>query len=781
VHTRKTPSRRWLAALAGASLIVTALHTGAAVGADPALPQTTSPEHQANVAQEVLDDLDAAGEAAFWVRFDARPDLGGFEQLTDWDARGQAVYDALTSTADASQASVRAELDALDVDYQSFWATNAIAVDRADADLVQSLAHTDGVEGIYARFEVTPPTVETAPLNEHGPQAVEWGVADINADDLWAQGITGEGIVVASIDTGVQWNHPALVGHYRGNNGDGTFDHNYNWFDAAGTSPGAPVDNNGHGTHVTGTMVGDDGGTNQIGVAPGATWIAANGCCPTDAALIASGQWTLATTDLAGANPDPSKRPHVINNSWGTLLPSNDPFMEDVSAAWAAAGQFGVFSNGNSGPSCNTSGSPGSRIINYSVGNYTSSHVIASSSSRGAGQDGAIKPDISAPGTAVRSSFPGSSYASLTGTSMASPHVAGAVALLWSADDQLIGNVDATRALLDGSAIDTANDQCGGTAGNNNVFGEGRLDVLAALQSLLIVDRLSGPDRYATSVAISQELHDPGIAVAYVATGAAFPDALAGAALAGSDSAPVLLTGSSHLPSVTATELGRLDPDQVVLFGGPGAISDDVAALIGTAAGAPVTRLFGADRYATAAAIAAELPPSDTVYVATGQAFADALAGAARAGALDAPLLLVTSDGLPAATAAALTSLAPTQIRLLGGESAVSAGVETELGTYATVTRISGANRYETAVEVSADYPSAETVYLSSGTAWPDALAGGALAGATHQPLLLTQQQIIPGVVGTELQRLAPQRVVLLGGEAVLGPEIVTALHALLP
>ena len=126
-----------------------------------------------------------------------------------------------------------------------------------------------------------------------------------------------------------------------------------------------------------GTMVGDDGASNQVGVAPGATWIAANGCCPSDAALISSGQWMLAPTDLEGDNPDVTKRPNVINNSWGTQVPSNDPFMEDVQEAWAASGIFGSWSNGNNGPSCQTSGSPGSRIINYSVGAYDVNNNIA--------------------------------------------------------------------------------------------------------------------------------------------------------------------------------------------------------------------------------------------------------------------------------------------------------------------------------------------------------------------------------------------------------------------
>src|SRR5699024_6134911 len=170
------------------------------------------------------------------------------------------------------------------------------------------------------------------------PNTLEWGVANINADDVWSGfGTTGEGIVVANIDSGVDFDHPALVEQYRGNNGDGTFDHNYNWFDATGSSD-EPFDGAGssHGTHTMGTMIGDDGGDNQIGVAPGATWIAANGCntC-SDADLIASGEWMLEATDLDGENGDVSKRPHIVNNSWGTTVPSNDPFMEDVLENWA--------------------------------------------------------------------------------------------------------------------------------------------------------------------------------------------------------------------------------------------------------------------------------------------------------------------------------------------------------------------------------------------------------------------------------------------------------------
>ncbi|TDC63526.1 peptidase S8 [Micromonospora sp. KC207] len=468
-------SRRLVSAGAALALVATALATTGS--GSQAAPGGASAD---KIRPELVKQLKTKTESDFWIHFGARADLSRASAITDWTKRGAAVADALRRAAADSQAKVRAELDGAGAKYQSFWATNAIKVSSGSLTLAQSLAAHAEVDGVYAPIAYQLPEV-TEGADEKTTNALEWGIASINADDVWSRyGVTGAGITVASIDSGVQFDHPALVKSYRGNNGDGTFDHNYNWYDAAGDCAAAPCDGDGHGTHTMGTMAGADG-ANQIGVAPGVRWIAANGCCPTDAALITSGQWMLEPTDLDGENPDAGKRPNIINNSWGTRLPSNDPFMEDVTLAWAASGIFGAWSNGNSGPSCQTSGSPGSRSSNYSTGAYDVNNTIASFSSRGAGQGGAVKPDISAPGVNVRSSIPGGGYGSLSGTSMASPHLAGAVALLWSAAPALVGDVAATRALLDDSAIDAVDAQCGGTADDNNVYGEGRLDALALL------------------------------------------------------------------------------------------------------------------------------------------------------------------------------------------------------------------------------------------------------------------------------------------------------------
>jgi subtilisin family serine protease len=428
--------------------------------------------------------LQAQGSAEFFVYFSERADLSAASAITDWNQRGAAVVAALRDTADRSQAVARRQLDAAGVSYQAFWISNTIQVRGAPAAVADGLARLSNVTALTApKTYQLPKPIEGTP--EPTVNAVEWGIAAIKADQVWSTfGVRGEGIVVANIDTGVDFTHPAVVGKYRGNNGGGSFDHNYNWYDPSqvcGSPSLAPCDNNNHGTHTMGTMVGDDGAGNQVGVAPNARWIAAKGCesssC-SQSALLASGQWVTAPTNLNNANPRPDLRPNIVNNSWGGG--GGDPWYLDTVNAWRAAGIFPAFSNGNSGPSCGSSGSPGDYAESYASGAFDINGAIASFSSRGPASGG-IKPNLSSPGVNVRSSIPGGGYANFSGTSMASPHTAGTVALMWSAAASLVGDIAQTSALLNQTAVDTSDLSCGGTAGNNNVWGEGKLDALAAV------------------------------------------------------------------------------------------------------------------------------------------------------------------------------------------------------------------------------------------------------------------------------------------------------------
>ncbi|WP_370516938.1 S8 family serine peptidase [Micromonospora sp. HM134] len=471
------PSRWRLVAALAAGLLGLTAQPALPAGAAPAAPRAT-------VDRQVLDGL-ADGTETFLVYLREQAPLAQAARLRSPDARADEVHRLLTTTAERTQRDLRAVLDDRKATYTAYWIANALRV-TGDRALLDTIAARPEVERIAPTrsYPLIRPVRGTAA--RAGTDAVEWGLTNIGAPRVWDEfGDRGEGLVVANIDSGVQFDHPALVGSYRGNLGGGTFDHNYDWYDPAGICPqDAPCDNNDHGTHTMGTMVGTDGSANQVGVAPGAKWIAAKGCesnnC-SDASLLAAGQWVLAPTDLNGQNPRPDLRPDIVNNSWGG--DGGDPWYQQTVAAWRAAGMFPVFSAGNDGPACGSAGSPGDNPNAYAVGSYDVNNAISSFSGRGNATDPAgLKPNIAAPGSNVRSSVPGNGYASFSGTSMAAPHVAGTVALIWSAAPSLRGDIAGTEALLDRTATDVDATTCGGTAADNNVFGEGRLNAYEAVR-----------------------------------------------------------------------------------------------------------------------------------------------------------------------------------------------------------------------------------------------------------------------------------------------------------
>ncbi|MER5863343.1 S8 family serine peptidase [Kitasatospora sp. NPDC002040] len=476
---------RWRTALTGL-LVAIALPTvslaAPAFAAVPAPP--ASPAPAAKIEAKVLEQLADDDKAVYWVQLNSQATTVDAQRATTKPAKAAALLRAKTAHADATQANLRGLLDAVRADYRSYWIVNAIRV-TGDRKLLERIAEQPEVASIRAEQTVKLDEVVPGTAEPKAQDAVEWNIDRIGAPRVWDElGDRGEGIVIANIDSGVDYTHPAVNAQYRGRSSDGAYDHNYNWFDPAAICPAAaPCDNNDHGTHTMGTMVGSVG-VDRIGVAPGARWIAAKGCesnsC-SDASLLAAGQWVIAPTDLNGNNPRPDLAPDVVNNSWGGTL--YDDWYRLTVQAWVDAGIFPAFSNGNSGPGCNSNGYPGGYGNGYSSGSFNSAGAISSFSSRGPGESGQIKPDLAAPGENVRSSVPGAGYASFSGTSMASPHTAATVALIWSYSPSLRGNVAETRALLDRTAIDTDATACGGTAAKNNIFGEGRLDAYAAVSN----------------------------------------------------------------------------------------------------------------------------------------------------------------------------------------------------------------------------------------------------------------------------------------------------------
>jgi len=459
---------------------------------------------QDKVDPRLLQGAPATNE--FLVILSEQADLSGATALKTKAAKGRYVFERLTEVAQRTQQPLLKTLQEKKLEYQPFWVANMICV-RGDLPAIQSLAQRADTARIVANSANRVPDLLPVTAAPRITSSVEWNLSQVHAPDVWALGYTGQGVVVGGQDTGYQWNHPALINHYRGWDGTNA-NHNYNWHDAihgpnphnTGDNPcgynlTAPCDDNSHGTHTMGTMVGDDGAGNQIGMAPGAKWI---GCrnmergWGTAATYLECFQWFLAPTDLNDQNPDPSKAPDVINNSWysdaseGT---TNLFVFQTAVENLRAAGVVVVVSAGNEGSGCSTITSPAIYDASFSVGATDSGDNIAGFSSRGpVTVDGSnrLKPDVSAPGVNIRSSVPVNSYAGgWSGTSMAGPHVVGLVALLLSAHPELRGHVDTIEHIIESSAVPRTDSQsCGdipGTDVPNNTYGWGRVDALAAL------------------------------------------------------------------------------------------------------------------------------------------------------------------------------------------------------------------------------------------------------------------------------------------------------------
>lgn len=466
--------------------LIIALAVGAGSAAFLTAPGSAA---SGKIDERLLSQLGNGGQANVFVKMAADADLAAAENIADRVTRVNYVHDALTAKAASSQQAVISFLDGEGVRSKSFWINNSVYVYGADRDLVEALAARGDVA--YVRGDEEVPLIEPVSVEQAvgaGPQAPEWGITLINADDVWAQGNRGEGVVVANIDTGVRWTHDALDNQYRGNNGN----HDYDWWDPDHALP-APADGNGHGTHTMGTMIGDDGGSNQIGVAPRANWIAAQGCDTSSCSsfdLTSSAQFIACPTKVDGSAPDCSRAPDVVNNSWGGG--QGDPWYQSFVNAWRAAGILPVFAAGNEGPGCSTLRSPGDYKNVMTAGAVASTSVLAGFSSKGPSVFKQIKPDVVAPGQSVRSSVNSSdtAYAIFSGTSMAAPHLAGAAALMLAdTPGTSLGKLSKTlrKTSTRGLPNPPDPDTCGGihySVYPNPIYGHGLINALKAVNKL---------------------------------------------------------------------------------------------------------------------------------------------------------------------------------------------------------------------------------------------------------------------------------------------------------
>jgi subtilisin family serine protease len=430
------------------------------------------------------------GEQLFVVLKD-QADLTQQKAILDPGRRRAEVYRVLTAHADETQASLRQKLNRMGVDYQAYYLVNAMEVNggllmrwwlesQPEVDRVLDSPH----------LRPLPAPLLTSVGMARAPRETEWNLTLIGADRVWNElGVSGAGIVIGQSDSGVQGDHPEIADSYLGRDGQD----DYRWYDPWYGSP-KPVDFGGHGTHTMGSVVG-----NTVGVAPDADWI---GCVNlarnlgNPAVYLSCWQFLLAPFPQQGdalRDGKPELGANVLNNSWGCPWVEGCDLQvyEPAVQALRTAGVFVVVSAGNSGyGGCGTVQDPPAVYSEvFSVGAVSRTGELVGFSSLGpSAWDGGAKPDILAPGADVLSSYPDNSYEVASGTSMAGPHVTGVVALMWSANPKLIGDVDLTEKIL----IETARPyngvipQCVQEGGDlRNASGAGVIDAYAAVQRAL--------------------------------------------------------------------------------------------------------------------------------------------------------------------------------------------------------------------------------------------------------------------------------------------------------
>lgn len=452
---------------------------------------------ESKLTEEVQDQKGKAGKQEYLIQFKSSQDLTklpinnytaqGFDKR---QAKGKAVVASLQAAAATAQKPFINRFKQTKTEYKSFYIANMLWV-KTDFAQIEELAKDPSVKKVYINkvIKLAPekPVIETQAI----PNTIEPNILQVKADQVWAQGFYGTGVVVGIIDSGVDWTHPALQSKFRAYDpaNPGTPDPtklSYSWFDGVGSSA-VPMDDNGHGTHVTGTILGQttDFG---IGVAPGATWIAAkvmdSSGSGSNLTVLEAGQWMLAP------NGDSTKAPAIINNSWGGG-DNVDEWYRDIVKAWRAAGILPIFAAGNQTiaeplPWPGSINNPAHYPESVAVAALNNNNSLASFSKLGPSPyDREIpKPELSAPGVSIRSAVPGNpagAYTYYSGTSMAAPHIAGVAALILSANNTL--STDEVLFALEQSATPLVNSAY--PTSPNMAFGYGLVNAKAAVDLVL--------------------------------------------------------------------------------------------------------------------------------------------------------------------------------------------------------------------------------------------------------------------------------------------------------
>lgn len=652
---------------------------------------------------------------------------------------------------------------------ESYYSTNTIRT-IARIDVIEDLDRFDNIVQISLND-----SVETMGSQSSSPET-DWSLEATDVKKAWeAFGTKGEDVTIGFIDSGVFINHPDLKESFRGYDKEtGEVATEGHWIDFIANRK-MPVDDLGHGTAITGIAVGGDKSGTTVGVAPNSKWIAARAFSTEfslNTNLIEAGQWMLAP------GGDVSKAPDIINNSWGGKS-TDEKWFNKLLDAWLAAGIFPVFAAGNEkGLSEKASiENPASLLDAFAVGAVDSNKIIGNFSKRGPSMfdptGTVIKPEVVAPGKYVCTTNKAGGYSNWTGTSMAAPHVAGVVALMKSVNKNL-SNTQIRRILIETATPLTDNDY---NTSPNMAYGYGLVNAYKAvekaklsLETSIPIERIQGKDRIETSIKISNRFYDKADIV-YIANGFRFSDGLAmGPLTRTAGEGPLLLVGDKASPAIIA-EIKRLEAKKIVIIGGEGAVSKDIAKSLELGTSITPERLGGENRFDTNKIIAEEIfkeKESDEIYLVNGMVGADALSISSQATKTGIPILLTKNNTLNEESRAFIEDNKIKNVVIIGGEAAVSNAISKELKEKGINTKIIfGSDRFETSAEVNkVYYPNAKTIYLANGMNGADALTISPKAGSDSSAIQLLKKSSVSKSISDYLKGSHPDRVYILGGNA---------------
>ncbi|MDO5754846.1 MAG: S8 family serine peptidase [Tissierellia bacterium] len=708
--------------------------------------------------------------------------------LIQWKEKGQvddsiedpvkrriAYIDDLQNVAQASQKKaieiIEHQRDSR-IYYESFYIINGMTL-KAPISVIEEIAQLPNILSVDLNL---PEKLEIQGNNLVDPNDDYWNLEMTGVLKAWEKfGTKGEGVTIGFIDSGVDFKDPSLRRSFRGMKSDGRIETKGNWYDLINNEP-LPVDDFKHGTATLGVAVAD-GEDRPIGVAPGAKWIAVRAFSSDFAIneyILKAGQWMLAP------DGDPSKAPDIINNSWGGNA-SIKPWFISMLDSWEKAGIFSVFAAGNASELAKPGSidNPASLENAFSVGAVDRQGKLGHYSKRGPSSfnEKIIKPEIVAPGTRIMTLAKDGGYEYWTGTSIAAPHVTGAVALMKSIEPRLSN--EEIRQILIATAKGTTDEEY--PTSPNMGYGYGLIQVDKACEMAKNMTqrkdvlRIAGKDRYETSRKISQQFFDRSKYL-YIASGSKFTDGLTMGALTKNKPGPLLLLGKD-LDEDTRAEIQRLQPEEIIIIGGQGSVSRDIEEkLRGICEN--IRRIHGSNRFATAKAIADELNGEKEIFLVNGYIDADAINIAGVASKYGRPVLLTDVDQIPKQTMEYIEDHNIKTVRIIGGTNQINGEVEKILGDRnITTTRIAGKNRYETAAMVNGKYMGdAKEVFIANGIHTADALAISPVLSQKNGAIQISDANILPKAGEIYLKNAPLEEIIILGGRSSIDPKVETIL-----